>query len=608
LVKDEALASTLLLEPLVNCGPAGVNFVAYEESTSDTSLSTRMTDAERHWTGPLGGSWPIGGDPPPGAWDHVYRHEEDTISHARSSHAEGAGKINVPPETSGSFAFTEYSGSDHLVQHNESTHTGSFYLSEMPWVSGSFTFENGKHADTEAQTILVSGMTARTETDHSYERWHSGDFYWDGELFFSGATSSLETSAASLTFQLAPPSSTNLHNLHIHGRADLALGSNLYGQGLLRGVVEAAGASGLVPIVGGGVTELGSQEQEVKGDDGKPGDGRGDPTASVGFSAGGPGEPRSAIAIPITEHAWPGAAEPVDPGKYDLNELMRRNPEYWRGYFRNRTNNSNPPTAVPCPGWFQRVCELSKVLSDDVAQFPGRLLDAARQMFVESGHKMFVESGHELLVQNPQIAAQRLQEWLAANPRIGSAMQVLLGAILMKAGADLAASGNPVFGYGLFMFGWNEFYAGMQGLLDGRPHENELTAQAKVGAEMLGLDPRGVDLLKIVIELFGPFVKPKAPAPGAPTPKPRAEVPEKLPGKPVPPPYSADATKPPGPGFEWKGKPPAGSGQGNWYNPVTGESMHPDLNHPPPLGPHWDYRGPDGRWYRIFPNGRIEPK
>jgi hypothetical protein len=82
-------------------------------------------------------------------------------------------------------------------------------------------------------------------------------------------------SAASLTYALAPPSPTNLHNLHIHGRADLALGSNLYGQGLLRGIIEAAGASGLVPIVRGGVTELGSQEQEVKGDDGKPGEGNG---------------------------------------------------------------------------------------------------------------------------------------------------------------------------------------------------------------------------------------------------------------------------------------------------------------------------------------------
>jgi hypothetical protein len=111
-------------------------------------------------------------------------------------------------------------------------------------------------------------------------------------------------------------------------------------------------------------------------------------------------------------------------------------------------------------------------------------------------------------------------------------MQVLIGAMLMKAGAGLAASGNPVLGYGLFRFGWNEFYAGMQGLLEGRPHENELTAQAKVGAEMLGLDPRGVDILKIVIELFGPFVQPKPPAPGALKPKPRAKVPEKLPGQP----------------------------------------------------------------------------
>lgn len=62
--------------------------------------------------------------------------------------------------------------------------------------------------------------------------------------------------------------------------------------------------------------------------------------------------------------------------------------------------------------------------------------------------------------------------------------------------------------------------------------------------------------------------------------------------------------------YEWRGKPGStpGSKDGNYYNPSTKESLRPDLNHPDPIGPHWDYRDPSGTWWRIFPNGRKEPK
>ena len=63
-------------------------------------------------------------------------------------------------------------------------------------------------------------------------------------------------------------------------------------------------------------------------------------------------------------------------------------------------------------------------------------------------------------------------------------------------------------------------------------------------------------------------------------------------------------------GFEWKGKPGStpGSKDGNWYNPKTGESLRPDLNHPDPIGPHWDYKDPTGKWWRIFQDGSNVPK
>jgi RHS repeat-associated protein len=70
-----------------------------------------------------------------------------------------------------------------------------------------------------------------------------------------------------------------------------------------------------------------------------------------------------------------------------------------------------------------------------------------------------------------------------------------------------------------------------------------------------------------------------------------------------------DPSKTP-PGFEWRGKPGSapGSKEGNFYNPKTGESFRPDLNHPDPVGPHWDYRDPGGKWWRIKPDGTMEPK
>jgi RHS repeat-associated protein len=69
----------------------------------------------------------------------------------------------------------------------------------------------------------------------------------------------------------------------------------------------------------------------------------------------------------------------------------------------------------------------------------------------------------------------------------------------------------------------------------------------------------------------------------------------------VPPPYPGDdPTVPPGEGWEKRGR--------NWYNPETGESLHPDLDHGPPHGPHYDWKDPEGRWWRLYPDGRVIPK
>ncbi|MCP3877001.1 MAG: hypothetical protein GY701_01200, partial [Sulfitobacter sp.] len=73
-------------------------------------------------------------------------------------------------------------------------------------------------------------------------------------------------------------------------------------------------------------------------------------------------------------------------------------------------------------------------------------------------------------------------------------------------------------------------------------------------------------------------------------------------------PYFADPAASPGSGWEWRGNGAPGSSQGAWYNPATRESLHPDLGHPGPIGAHFDWIAPDGSRFRIFPDGRMEPK
>jgi hypothetical protein len=72
-----------------------------------------------------------------------------------------------------------------------------------------------------------------------------------------------------------------------------------------------------------------------------------------------------------------------------------------------------------------------------------------------------------------------------------------------------------------------------------------------------------------------------------------------------------DGSKNPGVGFEWKGKGPPGSAQGQWVRGPkdTQESLHPDLYHPEPVGPHWDYEGPGfPKGARIYSDGTWSPK
>lgn len=74
-------------------------------------------------------------------------------------------------------------------------------------------------------------------------------------------------------------------------------------------------------------------------------------------------------------------------------------------------------------------------------------------------------------------------------------------------------------------------------------------------------------------------------------------------------PWYTDPTRAPGPEWVWRGRPGSlpGDKNGNWYNPKTGDSLHPDFDHPPGIDPHWDYKN-NGNWYRWFGPNKMEPK
>ncbi len=80
------------------------------------------------------------------------------------------------------------------------------------------------------------------------------------------------------------------------------------------------------------------------------------------------------------------------------------------------------------------------------------------------------------------------------------------------------------------------------------------------------------------------------------------EVPDYVPDYP-----GDDPNDPPDGYTEWRGDGPPGSSEGAWYNPDTGESLHPDIDNQGE-GPHWDYNypGPPKEKWRVFKDGRKE--
>ena len=69
-----------------------------------------------------------------------------------------------------------------------------------------------------------------------------------------------------------------------------------------------------------------------------------------------------------------------------------------------------------------------------------------------------------------------------------------------------------------------------------------------------------------------------------------------------------NASVSPGKEWKWAGTGSPGSVQGSWYNQATGESLHSDFSSGHGIHYDYNYRGSHCNGWRIYQNGRIEPK
>ena len=94
-----------------------------------------------------------------------------------------------------------------------------------------------------------------------------------------------------------------------------------------------------------------------------------------------------------------------------------------------------------------------------------------------------------------------------------------------------------------------------------------------------------------------------ASAGGGWTPSPE-DVPELDWEDPSNPPVDSDGNE-----WPWRGPDDPGGERGGYVDPNNKDiSVHPDLNHPDPIGPHYDYTNRKKGGARIHPSGQITPK
>lgn len=127
-----------------------------------------------------------------------------------------------------------------------------------------------------------------------------------------------------------------------------------------------------------------------------------------------------------------------------------------------------------------------------------------------------------------------------------------------------------------------------------------------IGNPLFHIDPSGLQVVETMLRfpvstLFSdepilprPLISPKPGFPERPLPENFPQLPK-------------DGSQCPGEGWEWRGPDAPGGPRGGWYNPEQKWTLHPDLEHPEPIGPHWDWVDENKAQYRLTPQTSVVP-
>ncbi|KAG9591451.1 hypothetical protein KCV01_g11476, partial [Aureobasidium melanogenum] len=127
-----------------------------------------------------------------------------------------------------------------------------------------------------------------------------------------------------------------------------------------------------------------------------------------------------------------------------------------------------------------------------------------------------------------------------------------------------------------------------------------------VGNPLIHTDPSGLQVVETMLRFPVSTLLSDEPILPRPLISPKPGFPE----RPLPdnfPPLPKDGSQCPGDGWEWRGPDAPGGPRGGWYNPEQKWTLHPDLEHPEPIGPHWDWVDENKSQYRLTPQQPFDP-
>lgn len=126
------------------------------------------------------------------------------------------------------------------------------------------------------------------------------------------------------------------------------------------------------------------------------------------------------------------------------------------------------------------------------------------------------------------------------------------------------------------------------------------------GNPLVHADPSGLQVVETMLRFPPSTFLSEEPILPRPLISPKPGFPE----RPLPddfPPLPKEGSQCPGEGWEWRGRDAPGGPRGAWYNADKDWSLHPDLDHPEPIPPHWDWVDENEAHYRLTPQAPSVP-